>query len=91
MLLHEVRTRKIPVQWTEALKVLRYEYQPEERDWACWLRMPEEFEERDQSIYLKDFVWKVVVWCRRCELYHTLPETSVCLRNYNNSMSSSST
>jgi hypothetical protein len=26
-----------PVRWTEAVKVLRYEYVPEENDWTCWL------------------------------------------------------
>ena len=47
-----------PVRWTEAVKVLRYEYVPEEKDWACWLSMPIEFQEQDQAIFLKDFTWK---------------------------------
>jgi hypothetical protein len=69
-----------PVRWTEAVKVLRYEYVPEEKDWACWLSMPIEFQEQDQAIFLKDFTWKAVLWCGGCKLYHTLAESRRCLR-----------
>jgi hypothetical protein len=69
-----------PVRWTEAVKVLRYEYVPGENDWACWLSMPIEFQEQDQAIFLKDFKWKAVVWCGGCRLYHTVAESRRCER-----------